>query len=147
MEALAIRVEDARESDLDFVKDSWRRSYRNSPRTVKWDDEPYAIFIAELMERLIAKSRVRVARPVDMPDVVIGWVCAEQMRDRFCVHYAVTKEMFRRQGVMTEILTSFEPEGELVFSSLRLPGSDYLKQIGFAHDPRAASNPKVRIRG
>ena len=135
-------IEPARESDTDILRDSWRKSYRLSPRTAKWCDEPYAIFISDLMDRLLARSRVVVARPTDWSEGVLGWVAAEQQPTQIVVHYAYVLDAHRKQGLMKALIASLEPKGKLVFSSLRPPFSAALQKLGFVFDRHAASNRK-----
>lgn len=135
-------IETARPDDREFIRDSWRKSYRESPRTCRWPTEAYAVWISAEMDRLLQRSEVRVARPGDWPEGIVGWVAAEQQPEAFVVHYAFVKPLFRRHGVLTRLVESFGPEGALVFSALRPPFSNYLKQRGFAWEPRAASFPR-----
>lgn len=137
------RIDQARDSDTDFIRDSWRRSYRDSPRTGKWPPEAYSVWVAPHMDALLARSQVRVARPADWPEGVIAWVAAEQTPEAFVLHYAFTKPLFRSAGVMTALVQSLEPKGARLFSQLRPPFTDLLKQSGFAWTgPREASHPR-----
>ena len=131
-------VEASKPTDLAILRDSWRKSYRLSPRTAKWPNEAYAVWIAQHMDKLLPRCRVAVARPPDWSDGIVGWVAAEQTADKFCVHYAYTIDMFRRQGVMTSLIAFLEPSGQRVFSALRPPFSDALKRSGFVFDRNAA---------
>ena len=133
-------IDVARESDMDFVRDSLRRSYRDSPRTARWPNEAFALWIADYMDQTLPRCRIHVARPVDWDQGIIGWVAAEQQEDRFVVRYTFVRTMFRKQGVMTALINSMEPKGELIFSSLRPPFSEALKRSGFRFE-REPSQP------
>lgn len=133
------RIEPAAPDDLAYIRDSWRKSYRDSPRTGKWPATAYAVFIADLMDRQLKRSRVVVARPESWADGVLGWLCAEQQPDQFVLHYVLVRPEFRNEKVMTSLIKSLEPNGKLVFSCLRPPFSAYVQRLGFAFNPRAAS--------
>lgn len=140
---MEFRIEPASPADMGLVRDSWRRSYRASPLAASAKPPVYGAFIVCWMDHMLARGRVRVARPMDWQDGVISWACAEQEPTRFAVHYCFTKAPFRRNGVMRALLESFEPHGELVFTSLVPPFSDHLRNLGYAHDPRVASTFRV----
>lgn len=130
----------AQDSDMDFVRDSFRKSYRDSPRTGKWPQEAFAIWVADHLDKMAASCRIVVARPDDWGDHgIIGWLAAEQQPEQFVLAYAFVRPLFRKQGVMTSLIKSLEPKGKLVFSCLRPPFSAYVQRLGFAFNPRAAS--------
>jgi hypothetical protein len=141
VEPLEIRIEDAREGDLDLVKDSWRKSFKNSPLTAKWPAAAYAPFIAAHMDRVLPRCVIRVARPETWDEGVLGWVAAEQLPDVFVLHWAWCRDEFRRQRVLSRLVQSFEPRGQRVFTHLRPPFSDCLKRpsLGFTWSPDHAS--------
>lgn len=119
--------------------DTWIRGYRESPRTCRWPLEVYTTYQRAVIDRLLSRDRVQlvVARPDDWPEGIEGWLCAEQLPDRFVVHFGATKPHLRRQGRLTALLAHFRPTGALVFSHLRPPYTDTLKHRGFVHDKRA----------
>jgi hypothetical protein len=142
-EELRFTISPATEADSDFVKDSWRKSYRHSPLTGKWPSQAYAVWIADHMERLLKRSKVIVARPVGWQDGVTGWLAYEQLPGLFCAHYAFVRPLFRQQGVLTELVNSAEPSGEKVFSSLRLPYCLALERLGFRFRKEASHREKT----
>jgi len=137
-------ITDMREHDHELVVDSWLSSYRNSPAT---HDTPSGLYYRrqrKVAMRLLGHSDVKVARPPDWPEGVLGWLCAEQCEDTFVLHYGYVKAPYRRHGLGRALITAFEPHGRMVFTHLRPPYTDYLRNMGFSHAPHYAS---VRFRG
>lgn len=132
-----MQIEPARAHDLAHVYDTWIKGYRESPRTCRWPLEVYQTYQRAVIERLLVRSSLIVARPDDWPEGIDGWLCAEQQPDRFVVHFGATKPHLRGQGVLTSLLTHAGPTGRLVFSHLRPPYTETLKRRGYVHDRRA----------
>lgn len=135
---LELVIEPAKAHDEPLVYDSWLEGYRESPRTCRWPAEAYYAFQRAAIDRLLKRSSVVVARPVDWAEGVLGWLCCEQTPGAFVLHWAAVKPPFRRQGVLTALLASQSPEGRLVYSHLRPPYTDTLNRRGFAWDKARA---------
>lgn len=134
-------IEPARPHDIAHVYDTWLRGYRESPRTAKWPREVYVTYQRAVIDRMLARPTVKltVARPDDWPEGIVGWLCAEQLADRFVVHFAVTKPHRRREGVLAALLADRRPLGQLTFSHLRPPFTETLKKRGYVHDRHATT--------
>lgn len=130
-------IEPARPHDQAHIYDTWMRGYRESPRTCKWPLEVYRTYQRAVVDRLIARSIVVVARPDDWAEGILGWMCAEQMPDRFVVHFAATKPHERRKGVFWSLVEHMQPTGILCFSHLRPPYTETLRKRGYVHDRQA----------
>jgi len=132
-------IDDMRDHDNEIVMDSWLSSYRNSPGM---HDVPAGLYYRrqrQVVMRLLGHSTVKVARPLDWPEGVLGWVCAEHGGDEFILHYGFVKSVYRRHGLGMSLLRAFEPRGRMVFTHLRPPYTDYLRDLGFSHAPHYAT--------
>lgn len=132
---------EARDFDLALVRDSWRRSYRSSPGTHAWPDAAYDAWISVRLAELLPLCRTSVARHVDSPDGLIGWLASVQ-GDRFTAHYAWVAKPFRGEGVLRALVAHQSPVGERVISTLRPPFSNAFKALGFRFDPRAGHSKR-----
>lgn len=113
--------------DEAFVYESWMLSYRDSPHTRKWSDYDYFEYVRERVNKILARSTVLVARPVDWDEGILGWLCFEKQRpSTYYLHYAYTKTAYRQSGIASSLLRESEPTGNLLFTHLKLPGSNYL---------------------
>lgn len=130
--------------------DTWIKGYADAPRLAwqcecgakrRWPYEIYETYQRAVIDRLLARAQLIVARPDDWPEGIQGWLCAEQQPSRFVAHFAVTKPHLRRQGILTALLEHLRPTGRLVFSHFRPPFTDTLRRRGYAHDGRAIENP------
>lgn len=136
-------IEPAQPHDRDFIFHSWLQSYRRSPATHAMADYPYYLTQQKTAERLVARSRVAVVRPVDWPEGVIGWVCAEQQDSAFVLHYGYVKGRYRATrtrgpSFFWGLVESMEPRGELLFTHLRPPFTNTLTKHGYSHAPERA---------
>ena len=133
---------EAEPGDLALVRDSWRRSYRDSPGTVKWPDAAYDAWISARQATLLPLCRVSVARHESSPDGVIGWLATQQQPGRYIAHYAWVAKPFRGEGVLRSLVNHQQPYGELVISTLRPPFSDAFQHLGFRFDPKASHSKR-----
>ena len=90
--------------DMDFIADSWRRSYDDSP----WARCPgglreYISTQSQVIQQCLKTSDVVVAHPVEpdnVPTQIMGWMCYRGT----VVHYVYVKAPFRRQGIGTALV-------------------------------------------
>ena len=134
-------VEVAQRHDRDYVFDTWKRSYRLSPRTAQWAPEAYDAFQQRAIERILPRSIVFVARPEGWAEGILGWACVEFARDAFVLHYGYTKKRLRGQGIFWTLVRHAQGDTEherMVFTHLRPPYTNTLAKHGFVHAPERA---------
>lgn len=131
-------IEPAQPHDLALVYDTWIKGYRESPRACKWPYDVYAVYQRSVIDKLLKRSQLIVARPDDWDEGILGWLCAEQRADRFIVHFGATRPYHRKRGVFWSLVESLKPHGELVFSHLRPPYTETLKRHGYVFQKDAA---------
>lgn len=130
-------VTKATPADLDFIRDSWRKSYRKSPGTHSWPDAAYEIWISDRLEKLIPECNISVARPHDWPEGILGWIASQQTSKHYRLLWAFTKGPFRRQQVFSTLLASQNPLGAPVYSSKSFHSATpfIINKFGFRFSP------------
>ena len=99
-EAVAIR--EGEPSDLAFVLDSWRASYRGASGDVGHVSESrYRSAHGAMSARLAQRSRLLVACLESAPDVIVGWVLVEGGP---VVHYVYVRGDARHGGIARGLL-------------------------------------------
>lgn len=136
-----------RPCDRAFVFASWKAGYRDSPE-MGWvravasrhrdaAEEAYDASMQRRIERLLARSRVFIARPPEWPEGIMGWACGEQTRDAFLLHWAHVRKRHRARNtgrsILWALVPEFEPRGALRFTHLRPPFTDALTRHGYAY--------------
>ena len=97
---LEIQIREHRDTDRNYIIDSWLRSYRP---TVPW--VPTHIYLPEMHARvgkLLNRAGVIVACDPSDDDFIFGWACIQDDT----VHYAFIRKAFQRAGVATRLLAS-----------------------------------------
>jgi hypothetical protein len=99
-----IVIHDATPDDMNFVRSSWMRTYRDSA-VLRALGPAYGTWRV-VIDAALASGVVRVARPMVSAHkgVVVGWACIESA----CIHYAYVRESHRGLGICRE-LTSGKP--------------------------------------
>lgn len=139
--ALAVRYEEANKGDLSFVYSSWLRSYRASRegQQITHDQRYYAMQHC-LVEHLIGRGTVLVARPGDWDEGIVGWVCGEPTTEARIVHYVYVKKPYRKHGLaraLTDRLSEqFGDRHEYtIFTHRAEPFTSAVKRWGWHFDP------------
>ncbi len=90
-----LKLRPAEESELNFLRNSWFKSYRASVPDIRQDvyDEEQN----KLIERLLKKHPPIVATLEAVPDEIVAWACREFHRP--VTHYIYVKQAYRRIGV------------------------------------------------
>jgi hypothetical protein len=130
--------------DRSYVFRSWKRSYRESRRAHEWPLEVYDAYMQRLIEHLLARSRVLVARPEGWPEGILGWACAQQADDAFVLHYAYVKRRARARttggdSLLWALVEAMAPRGKLLYSHRRAPYTFALDGHGYEFAPERAS--------
>jgi GNAT superfamily N-acetyltransferase len=97
---VTLRIRPAKEDDLAFVIDAWRRSYENSPAVRGADREHYRVEMTRTIRRLLDTAECRVACDPSDPDTIVGFAAFHGPE----LHYAYTKQDFRGMGVQKQLL-------------------------------------------
>ncbi len=132
------RIDRYRDHDASFVIDSWLRGYRTSPSASKLADDEYEALQRPTIDRLLSRSTVLVARPLDWPEGIMGYLVAEQTPSAFVVHWSHVKPAFRSLDIRGALIDAMEPRGRREFTHFRPPFTDQWIERGYRHAPTRA---------
>lgn len=110
-----IRFRPAGQEDVNFIFNSWLKSYRNSYATKNITSTFYFTEHHKVIERILAAAKTVIACNQEDPSQVYGYVVGDTVDGIFVIHYLYVKHSFRGLGL-----------GKLLFNA-------------FDHDPTAAS--------
>jgi hypothetical protein len=96
-----VSLRSGRPTDKGFIYQTWLRSFvlgsgfcRGIPRRIAY------AYQERLVKKIMETAEVLIVHPRNIPDQIIGYVVVERHRDAGLVlHYAYTKEAYRRLGV------------------------------------------------
>lgn len=104
---LPIRLRAATEDDVNFIFNSWLKSYRHSHFAKYIANETYYTEHHRIIETLLKKYTVVVACDEKDSTQILGYICAGNVQNCFVVHYVNVKHAFRNMGIGKELLNSF----------------------------------------
>lgn len=99
-------IRPARTEDINFVFDSWLKSWRKSRYAGVVPNHLYYATYRATIESLVARGAMLTiaCHPVNT-DHILGWICTEQTLDGYAVvHYLYVKDPFLKLGVDKELL-------------------------------------------
>lgn len=121
-------------SDERLVVDSWLQSLRHGDAAQRrLSRGAYLVGQRQVIDRLLARSEVRVAAWSQDPELVFGWACVEPAR--CVVHYVYVKHRYRQRGVARVLLADlvgrpcrYTHETLILTRAIQLP-------VGWVFDP------------
>lgn len=134
---VAIRV--AGQGDEGFLYRTWLEGHRvGSPAFgLKLRKSAYFDLHHPIVERLLSRSRVWIACPVDTPDVIAGYVVAEPPS---VLHWVFVREGFKRLGLMRLLLAAAGFPSNLEGVEFSHESADYYRHLR-SRFPQAFFNP------
>lgn len=92
-------------SERNLVLQSWCRAFRSERVNLGMPQSAFYPWQRTNMDRILARDPLLlVARDVEKPEYVYGWLCAERIGDAFVAHFAYVKRDWREQGIARALL-------------------------------------------
>lgn len=102
---LGVRIRKFCEADKNFILSSWMKSYRNEAAVHSVTNDVFFYSHQVLIGEIAKTADIFLACAHDNPDEVWGWLCTQAGPDgSLIVHYAYTKQRFRRLGLGRQLL-------------------------------------------
>lgn len=95
--AVEIFVRSADGNDINFIKNSWEKSFEKTMKAVP--REIYHRGQQKLMNQLMAKASCYVACSPEDNNQIFGWMLFEKIKDIGILHYIYVKHPYRRYGI------------------------------------------------
>lgn len=103
-EQVVVKIRPAIEADSAFIFNSWLQSNRNQGFARNVNSATYFAEQHKLIEGLLKTAKTFVATDPEDPSTIYAWVCYERIEGILTIHYAYTKQPFRRLGLQVELL-------------------------------------------
>jgi len=104
-----------KQTDANFILNSWLKSYRHSPLTKSIRGDIYYKHHHDKIIKLLSRSKIACAVSKDEDSQIYGWACFEEG----VLHYIYTKHSYRGFGIATEILKSLNGPYEFSHAPMR----------------------------
>lgn len=132
---MEILTRPAKAQDLNFVFDSWMKSWRVSKWSGTIPNHLYYETQRTLIEDLIARgAKIVIAYPEGYDETILGWACGEEKAGKAVLHYVYVKDPFLGLGIPTR-LVSILPGTKPGFVTHVLP---YRELSKWQHTPEMA---------
>lgn len=90
-----LNVRKVKPGDLNFIFDSWMKSWRESKWAGTTPNHLYYNVQRELIEGLIHRgATLLVVSPAGQDDIILGWACGEEKDGASVLHYLYVKDPF-----------------------------------------------------
>lgn len=107
MEELPIAIRPANADDYGYILKTWSVDFHKNYPTVHIPNSIYFPHQAKKIESIMKKYGALVACIDDEPNTIVGYLVSQPVNDgNVVIHWAQTKGIFRRMGVLTTLLKS-----------------------------------------
>jgi L-amino acid N-acyltransferase YncA len=89
---------------VSFIFNSWLKSYQSSCKHIA--APVYFEFQHKLIESILKRSTVLVAVNTTDEQQIYGYLVCEKIQDVTVLHYAYTKNLYRRTGIQKKLLAA-----------------------------------------
>ena len=102
-------------AERNLIVDTWRRSLQDAPAYAKVPTRGYVFWVTDLIRHFLgtgrelslrSSDRLYVARDVERPTYVYGWLLCRDQRPGLALVYVYVKGPHRREGIAKELLAS-----------------------------------------
>lgn len=108
MDNLPISFRPATSDDYGYILSTWTQNYHKVQPTNFIPNSIYFPHQTEVINKLLNRCGAVIACIDDEPDQIVGYLVAEQFNDaNIILHWGNVKSVFRRMGVMKELLKQF----------------------------------------
>lgn len=132
-----IKLRPAKLEDLNFILNSWLKSYRNSPFAAKMINKVYFTNHQKLIKNLLANNLITIACNPQDEEQIFGYTVFNYMpADVLLIHYMYVKHTYRKFGIAKEMLTAIQKEQTGVLYTHHTKYADLLKsKVALIFDP------------
>lgn len=101
---LPITFRAALQQDVNFIFNSWLKSYRNSNFSRFISNTIYYAEQHKIIEDLVAANKVIIACDATDSTQLYGYICAGEVEGFIVCHYVYVKHTYRNMGIGKELL-------------------------------------------
>lgn len=102
----ALRIRPATEEDVNFIFNSWLKSYRDSFFGKNISKTIYFASHHKILEKLLKNCSVLVAVDANNPGDIVGYCVTEDVAGFQVIHFVYVKHIFRMLGIAKALLNA-----------------------------------------
>jgi len=118
MSELPIAIRMATNEDYGYILKTWSIDFHKTFPTTFIPNSIYVPHQTKIINNILAVSHVEVACIDDEPDTICGYLISQPINtDNVIIHWGQTKGIFRRMGIMKELLKSIQVSSKNIICS------------------------------
>ena len=147
-QSLPVEIREAYPSETNFIYHSWIKSGFRSRVYEMIAKEIYTNAQHDVITHVLARANVIVAQELNKPENIYGYLIYQYVDGVFVVHYAYTKQIFRRLGVLASLLKAagFDSKSNMGFYTHSTKAAyDIETRLNMFYNPYLIINPKFEV--
>jgi len=114
---LPISIRPVAPTDYGYILQTYTKSLHQTHPLNFIPNQIFFPFYTEIINKLLTSSTTLVACIDDDPDQIVGYMIGHHHNTSVVIHWATTKGIFRRLGVMKALLNEMNPTSKNVICS------------------------------
>jgi ribosomal protein S18 acetylase RimI-like enzyme len=99
MKKLPIRLRNMQPDDVNFILNSWLKSFRKAPSVRRMENNAYFHEQSKVIKGLLEKVNILIACDEKDSNNVYGYLVSQRIDNVFVIHYLYVKLSFRNMGI------------------------------------------------
>jgi hypothetical protein len=101
-------IREATPSDINFILNSWLKSYRCHEDMTRMSNEDYYKYYKAHIVELLQKSGIKISCEQDDHNFIYGYICYDLLKDNLIIHYIYTRYSHRKLGIANGLISSLD---------------------------------------
>lgn len=148
MNNLPVTIREAYPSEVNFIYNSWIKSGYRSRVYEMIAKEIYTNAQHDVITHVLGRATVLVAQELDKPENIYAYLIYQWVDGVFVVHFAYTKQVFRRLGMLSSLLKAagFDRSNSIGFYTHSTKSAyDLEGKLNLIYNPYLIINPKYDV--
>jgi hypothetical protein len=129
-----LKIRESCEEDMNFIYNSWLRSFRNSPLTEKMDNESYYYWQSQLITLILKDAKCYILEDSENNNI-LGYVVVDHIGKLPVIHYGYVKYPFRKMGFFTRLLKETVGEARWYLSHSTNNMDNFIRKFNCSYVP------------
>lgn len=143
-----VRIRAATEEDVNFIFNSWLKSFRDSAFARNITDTVYFDQHHKVLEDLLKSCDVLIACNNINSGEIYGYIVTERVSGIFVTHFAYTKHLYRGLGIAKSLFKEAGADFSVasVYTHSTKSSERYAEKYNLVHNPYVALLAKYRSK-
>lgn len=124
----------ARPEDINFILNSWLKSYRCHEDMTRMTNDDYFKYYKQQITSLLQTASVNVLCEAEDDNFIYSWLCYDIVKSDLIIHYIYTRYSHRKLGCAKRLIDELTPK-KIYCTSANRVFDELKKKIAISYNP------------